>query len=126
MGGCQKYGPFLGTLNNRCRIIIGYPKGDPNFDNHPYDIYTLADLFRHLGPMLWDLSGHRTNVVVLFLSSGPLLWDFFGHSDHCYGTFSVAGKVPGHWGTNVMGLFRSWGTFSFICTNVVGLFRSFR
>ena len=27
MGGCQNYGPFLGTLNNRCRIIIGTEKG---------------------------------------------------------------------------------------------------
>ena len=27
MGGCQNYGPFLGTLNNRCRIIIGTQRG---------------------------------------------------------------------------------------------------
>ena len=27
VGSCQNYGPFLGTLNNRCRIIIGTPKG---------------------------------------------------------------------------------------------------
>ena len=27
MGGCQNYGPFLGTLNIRCRIIIGTPTG---------------------------------------------------------------------------------------------------
>ena len=27
MGGCQKNGPFLGTLNIRCRIIIGIKKG---------------------------------------------------------------------------------------------------
>ena len=27
MGGCQSYGPFLGTLTNRCRIIIGTQKG---------------------------------------------------------------------------------------------------
>ena len=27
MGRCQNYGPFLGTLNNRCRIIIGVQKG---------------------------------------------------------------------------------------------------
>ena len=27
MGGCQNYGPFLGTLNIRCRIIIGSQKG---------------------------------------------------------------------------------------------------
>ena len=25
--GCQNYGPFLGTLNIRCRILIGNPKG---------------------------------------------------------------------------------------------------
>ena len=27
MGGCQNHGPFLGTLNIRCRIIIGIQKG---------------------------------------------------------------------------------------------------
>ena len=27
MGGCQSYGSFLGTLNIRCRIIIGIQKG---------------------------------------------------------------------------------------------------
>ena len=27
--------PFLGTLNIRCRIIIGTPKRGHNFDNHP-------------------------------------------------------------------------------------------
>ena len=27
MGGCQNYGPFLGTRNMRCRIIIGIQKG---------------------------------------------------------------------------------------------------
>ena len=26
MGGCQNHGPFLGTLNIRCRIIIGTQK----------------------------------------------------------------------------------------------------
>ena len=36
MGGCQNYGTFLGTLNIRCRIIMGIQKGDHNFDNHPY------------------------------------------------------------------------------------------
>ena len=36
MGGCQNYGPFLGTLNIRCRIIIGIQKRDDNFDNHPH------------------------------------------------------------------------------------------
>ena len=27
MGSCQNYGPFLGTLNIRCRIMIGIEKG---------------------------------------------------------------------------------------------------
>ena len=27
MGGCQNYGPFLRTLNIKCRIIIGTKKG---------------------------------------------------------------------------------------------------
>ena len=35
MGGCQNYDPFLGTLDIRCRIIIGTQKGDHNFDSHP-------------------------------------------------------------------------------------------
>ena len=26
-GSCQNYGPFLGTLNTRCRIILGTQKG---------------------------------------------------------------------------------------------------
>ena len=30
MGGCQNYGPFLGTLNTRCRITIGIQKGTIN------------------------------------------------------------------------------------------------
>ena len=34
MGGCQNYGPFLGTLNIRCHSNRD-PKGDHNFDNHP-------------------------------------------------------------------------------------------
>ena len=42
LGGCQNYGPFLGTLNIRCRIIIGIQKRDHNFDNHPYDEYMLV------------------------------------------------------------------------------------
>ena len=29
MGGCQNYGTLLGTLDIRCRIIIGTPKKGP-------------------------------------------------------------------------------------------------
>ena len=38
MGGCQNRGPFSGTLNNRCRIIIGTPNRDHSFDNHSYGL----------------------------------------------------------------------------------------
>ena len=38
LGGCQNYDPFLGTLNTRCRIIVGIQKGAHNFDNHPYTL----------------------------------------------------------------------------------------
>ena len=56
MGDCQNYGPFLCTLDIRCRIMIGTPKRDHNFDNHPhayeyhqpwYNGFGLG--FRHLG-----------------------------------------------------------------------------
>ena len=35
VGSCQNYGPFLGTLNNRCRIIIGTQKGTIIFTTTP-------------------------------------------------------------------------------------------
>ena len=38
MGGCQNYGPSLGTLNIRCPIILGTQKRDHNFDNPPYGL----------------------------------------------------------------------------------------
>ena len=37
MGGCQNYGPYFGTLNIRCRTIIGTPKREHNLDSHPHD-----------------------------------------------------------------------------------------
>ena len=35
MDGSQNSGPFLGTLNIWCRIIVGIQKRDHNFDSHP-------------------------------------------------------------------------------------------
>ena len=41
MGGCQNHGPFLGTLNMRCRIIIGIQKGTILFTTtHMLGIYS--------------------------------------------------------------------------------------
>ena len=42
MGGCQNYSPFLGTLNIRCRIIIGFQKG-------PIILTTT-----HMGEYIWN------------------------------------------------------------------------
>ena len=35
MGGCQNYGPFLGTLKYEVPYYNRDPKRDHNFDNHP-------------------------------------------------------------------------------------------
>ena len=48
MGSCQNYGPFLGTLNNRCRIKIGTQKG------------TIVLTTTHVGSFLRDLQGYGT------------------------------------------------------------------
>ena len=42
MGGCQNYGPFWGTLNNRSRIIIGTQKGTI--------ILTTTHMYRYVCP----------------------------------------------------------------------------
>ena len=42
MGGCQNYCPFLGTLDIRCRIMIGIQKGTIILTTtHITPIYTL-------------------------------------------------------------------------------------
>ena len=43
MGGCQIYGPFLGTRNIRCRAIIGIQKG------------TIILTTTHIGPICEQL-----------------------------------------------------------------------
>ena len=35
MGGCQNYGPFVGSLLYYGTYYLGYPKRHHNFDNHP-------------------------------------------------------------------------------------------
>ena len=43
MGGYQNYGPFLGTPNIRCRIIIGIQKGTIIFTtNHMSPVSRVA------------------------------------------------------------------------------------
>ena len=53
MGGCQNYGPVLGTLNIRGRIIIGTQKG------------TICQNFLRLRKPNSKLSGGRIALLIL-------------------------------------------------------------
>ena len=44
VGGCQNYGPFLGTLNIRGRIIIGIQKGTIILTTTHVKMYTVYKL----------------------------------------------------------------------------------
>ena len=44
-GWLSNYGPYLGTLNIRCRILIGIPKRDHDFDNHPCIVFNARPKF---------------------------------------------------------------------------------
>ena len=46
MGGCQNYGPLLGSLITRCRTILRHQKRDHNFDNHPCGLAKSTDVKR--------------------------------------------------------------------------------
>ena len=68
MGGCRNYGPFLGTLNNRCRTIfltltLGNrdPTRDHNFENHPYVHLAMSNRSRwYLNSDRWLLVSQKT------------------------------------------------------------------
>ena len=48
MGGFRNYGPFLGTLNIRCRIIIGIQKGTIILTTTHIYIYMYIYIYMHL------------------------------------------------------------------------------
>ena len=50
MGGCQNYDPFWGTLNIRCRIIIGIQKG------------TIILTTTHMFKEIWGMASLRPGV----------------------------------------------------------------
>ena len=67
MGSCQNYGPFLGTLNIRCRIIIGIQKGTI--------ILTTTQIlydYQVLGPRRWG-STPRSTVLWLHPRKASIL-----------------------------------------------------
>ena len=54
MGGCPNYDPFLGTLNIRCRIIIGIQKRDHDFDDHPYELQSKLSKGGYIGAYIGE------------------------------------------------------------------------
>ena len=53
VGGCQNYDPFLGTLNTRCRIIIGTQKGLMTLTTTRISSAKLSIQFFASVPSLW-------------------------------------------------------------------------
>ena len=64
-GGCQNYGPFWGTLSNRCRIILGTPKGTIILTTAHRDVglrvYRLEKLCGLCGVTVWYKRGFGDN-----------------------------------------------------------------
>ena len=80
---------FWGTLNIRCRIRIGTPKRDHNFDNHPCDnvmIYLPLFISPVLDNLPFDSHLAFTIVVSIFFSIVPILPQYYpninGHHTH--------------------------------------------
>ena len=48
MGSCQNYGPFLGTINIRCRIMLRTQKGTPILTTTHMDLWLRVSGFQSL------------------------------------------------------------------------------
>ena len=70
MGGCQNYGPFLGTLNIRCRIIIGIRLAQKigtgceyDTEEEAWDIsYSLSSLKGYIGFRVYGLKSSNGDI----------------------------------------------------------------
>ena len=62
MGGCQNDGPFLGTLNIRCRTIIGTQTGTIILTTTHINLALLANIFRK--PLLRGANDHTFDVAI--------------------------------------------------------------
>ena len=96
-GGCQNSGPFLGTLNIRCRIIIGTQKGTIILTTTQY---ALGQSFvcRYLGsfgPQSHENlpSGRRHHLPLMlgFQRSSPSLRRLLGAWGHRFGIWGLGG-----------------------------------
>ena len=66
MGSCQNDGPFLGTLNIRCRIIIRTQKGTIILTTiHIYIYTTIMELGPRRPSPLWLLGSNSIIVVCM-------------------------------------------------------------
>ena len=64
MGGCQNCDLFLGTLNTRCRIIIGIQKGTIIMTTTHMDPVTVVWVYgAKLGPRRIEISALRIGMV---------------------------------------------------------------
>ena len=66
MGGCQSYGPFLGTLNIRCRNTIGIQQGTiisttTHMHIHGSGLPKMSSAFDSLFQIVANLSYAKTN-----------------------------------------------------------------
>ena len=59
MGGCQNYGPFLGTLNIKCHIIIGIQEGTIILTSPPIYIYICVYIYIQFLPQANRFSCRR-------------------------------------------------------------------
>ena len=70
VGSCQNYGPFFwGTLNSRCRTILGTQKGTIIFESHPCTFCGLAR--SSAGSSAQQLQGGDANAGITRTVDGP-------------------------------------------------------
>ena len=80
IGGCRNYGPFLGTVNIRCRIKIGIPKG------------AIILTTTHTG--VPEMRGPRFGLPM------SQILDFLCMESPCQGQYTIGGIVTVRWGVS--------------------------
>ena len=68
MGSCQNYGPFWGTLNNRCRTILGTQKGTIILTTTHTYIYIYIYIYMYIYICIYRHT-HTHHTHTLFLTS---------------------------------------------------------
>ena len=63
MGGCQNYGPFVGALNNRCRIIIGIILGFYGDNGKENGNYYIGVIYTQVIPF-WGTLNNWCRIII--------------------------------------------------------------